>query len=98
MTIQTSAKLPARAIIALVALTGGCMPGSAKDYRDNYGNNSYYGSIYGNNSGYDNSNYNTNNDGGGSGGSSQQHHHKQPITGNECSNDAAVNQNCGASP
>jgi hypothetical protein len=98
MVIQPSTKLSTQTLVALLALAGGCAPGAAMDYRDNYGNNSYYGNIYGNNSGYDNGNYNSNNDDGGMGDSSHRHHHKHPITGNECSNDAAAGANCGASP
>ena len=98
MINQISAKLSARATIALLALTGGCVPSAATDYRDNYGNNAYYGNFYGSNSGNGNGNYNANNNDSATGGSSQHHHHKHPITGNECSNDAAAEQNCGGNP
>ena len=55
MINQISTKPSARAAIALLALTGGCVPSVATDYRDNYGNNAYYGNFYGNNSGNGNS-------------------------------------------
>jgi len=87
-----------RAIIVLVAATGGCAPGFAGDYRDNYGNNAYYGNIYGNNSGNGDNGYTASNNDDRAGGSSQHHHRKHPISGNECSDDSAGNQNCGGNP
>ncbi len=98
MSGRAASKLSVGIILAFIASGSASVPAAANDYRDSYGNSEYYGNFYGHDRGHDQRRVDSDNSDDQTPGQSQHHHHAHPISGNECSSDAAAGQNCGGNP